>query len=112
MCLLIYGVHAWGRIKKNEEKGLEKIKSDLLKRLLNLLLSTPYTGILMKTGIWPVLARINYLTRIRIRAVLYFAHPLGVKLKIRTERIFIRTSYKSELIVRIQFRTCAERQKY
>ena len=55
-------MRAWGRIKREEEKELEKVGSDMLKRILNLPLSTPYTGILMETGIWPVMARINYAT--------------------------------------------------
>ena len=34
----------------------------MLKRILNLPLSTPYNGVLMETGILPVMARINYAT--------------------------------------------------
>ena len=56
---IFYGIHACGRIKREEEKELEKLQSDMLKRILNLPLSTPYTGVLMETGIWPVMARIN-----------------------------------------------------
>ena len=38
---IFYGIHAWGRIKREEEKELEKLQSDMLKRILNLPLSTP-----------------------------------------------------------------------
>ena len=37
---IFYGIHAWGRIKREEEKELEKLQSGMLKRILNLLLST------------------------------------------------------------------------
>ena len=33
---IFYGIHARGRIKKEEEKELEKIQSDMIKRILNL----------------------------------------------------------------------------
>ena len=45
---IFYGIHAWGRIKRDEEKELEKLQSDMLKRILNLPLNTPYTGIPME----------------------------------------------------------------
>ena len=34
----------------------------MLKRIMNLPLSAPYTGILMETGIWPVIASVNFAT--------------------------------------------------
>ena len=67
---IFYGIHSWGRIKKKEEKELEKVQSYMLKRILNLPLSTPYTGILMETGIWPVIARINYATLMLFHSVI------------------------------------------
>ena len=67
---IFYGTHAWGRIKREEEKELEKLQSDMLKRILNLPLSTPYTGVLIETGIWPVMARINYATLMLFHSVI------------------------------------------
>ena len=42
----------------------------MLKRILNLPLSTPYAGVLMETGIWPVMARINYATLMLFHSVI------------------------------------------
>ena len=63
-------IHAWGRIKREEKKELEKLQSDMLKRILNLPLSTPYTGILMEIGTWPIMARINYATPMLFHSVI------------------------------------------
>ena len=74
---IFYGIHAWGRIKREEEKELEKLQSDMLKRILNLPLSTPYTGILMETGIWPVMARINYASLMLFHSVINCSNRLA-----------------------------------
>ena len=57
MPALIYGIEAWGYIKKEEMKEIDRIKG-----ILKLPVSTAYTGILMETGIWPAEQRIQYAT--------------------------------------------------
>ena len=51
MPTLIYGIEAWGYIKKEEMKEIESIQGKALIRIFELPVSTAYTGILMKTGI-------------------------------------------------------------
>ena len=80
------GIHAWGRIKREEEKELEKLQSDMLKRILNLPLSTPYTGILMKTGIWPVMARINYASLMFFHSVINSSNRLATDIVLQQEK--------------------------
>ena len=48
MPALIYGIEAWGCIKKEEMKKIERIQGKALKRIFKLPLSTAYTGVLMK----------------------------------------------------------------
>ena len=62
MPALIYGIEAWGCIKKEEMKEIERIQGKALKRIFKLPVSTAYTGILMETGIWPAEQRIQYAT--------------------------------------------------
>ena len=82
MCLFI----AWGRIKREEKKELGKLQSDMLKRILNLLLSTSYTGILMETGIWPVMARINYATLTLFHPVINSNNRLATDIVLQQEK--------------------------
>ena len=44
----------WEGTTSREYEQLEKIQSECLKRILNLPVSTPYYGILMETGLWPL----------------------------------------------------------
>ena len=53
MPALICGIEAWGCIKKEEMKEIERIQEKALKRMFKLPVSTAYKGILMETGIWP-----------------------------------------------------------
>ena len=46
---LIYGIEAWGCIKKEEMKEIQIIQGKTLKRISKLPFSTAYTGILMET---------------------------------------------------------------
>ena len=50
MSALIYGIEAWGCIKKEETKEIERIRGKALKTIFKLPLSTAYTGMLMETG--------------------------------------------------------------
>ena len=59
---LTYGIEAWGYIKKEEMKEIERIQGKTLKRIFKLPVSTAYTGILMETGIWHSEQRIQYAT--------------------------------------------------
>ena len=55
----------------------------MLKRILNLPLSTPFTDILMETGIWPVMARISYANLLLFHSVINFDNrpATGIVLK-------------------------------
>ena len=46
---LIYGIEAWGYIKKGK-KGNQRIQGKALRRIFKLSVRTTYTGILMETG--------------------------------------------------------------
>ena len=83
---IFYGIHAWGRIKREEDKELEKLQSDMLKRILNLPLSTPYTGVLMETGIWPVMARINYAILMLFHSVINSKNRLATDIVLQQEK--------------------------
>ena len=52
MSARIYGIEAWGCIKKKEMKEIQRIRGKALKRIFKLPLSTAYTGMLMETGTW------------------------------------------------------------
>ena len=83
---IFYSIHAWGRIKREEEKELEKLRSDMLKRILNLPVSTPYTGILMETGIWPVMARINNATLMLFHSVINSNNRLATDIVLQQKK--------------------------
>ena len=83
---IFYGIHAWGRIKREEEKELEKLQSDMLKRILNLPLSTPHTDVLMETGIWPVMAGINYATPMLFHSAINSNNRLALDIVLQQEK--------------------------
>ena len=58
MPAIITGIEAWGYIKKEETKEIERIQGKVLKRIFKLPLSTAYTEIWMETAIWPAEQRI------------------------------------------------------
>ena len=62
MPAIMYGLEVWGRITSSEMKEITKIQIRALKQILNLPKSTPSTGILFETGIWPVKERVEYST--------------------------------------------------
>ena len=51
---LVNDLEVWEGTTSREYEQLEKIQSECLKRILNLPVSTPYYGILMETGLWPL----------------------------------------------------------
>ena len=57
---LTYNLHVWEGTTPKEMKELEKLQAESLKKILNLPNSTPYMGILVETGIWPVEQSIWY----------------------------------------------------
>ena len=59
---LIYVIEAWGYIRKEEIKEIDRIQGKALKRILKLPVCTAYTGTLMETGIWPTEQKIQYTT--------------------------------------------------
>ena len=58
----------------------------MLKRILNPPLSTPYTGVLMDTGIWPVMARINYATLMLFHSVINSNNRLSTDIALQQEK--------------------------
>ena len=59
---ILYGIEAWGYLKKEEIKELERLQGKALKRIFHLPISTSNIGILMETGIWPVEQKLQYAT--------------------------------------------------
>ena len=62
-CLMpahVYGMKAWKKLSKAEIQNLEKIQGKDLKRIFSLPITTPYIGLIIETGLWPVEQRIKY----------------------------------------------------
>ena len=49
---------------------IEKIKNQSLMKILQLPVTTPSTGLLMETGIWPAKERIEYSTLMLIHSII------------------------------------------
>ena len=67
---ILYGFKAWGKILKSEMQAIEKIQNQSLKKILQLPVTTPSTGLLMETGIWPAKERIEYSTLMIIHSII------------------------------------------
>ena len=59
---LLYGMEAWKRLSKTEVQDLEKLKTKALKRIFSLPITTPYTGLIIETKVWPAEKRMNYIS--------------------------------------------------
>ena len=57
---MYYNIEAWSNMRKIDEERLEVIQGKLLKKLLKLPKSTPYWGILIESGMWPIKWQIVY----------------------------------------------------
>ena len=57
-----------GEILKSEMQAIEKLQNQSLKKILQLPVTTPSTGLLMETGIWPSKRRIEYSTLMLIHS--------------------------------------------
>ena len=62
MTALTYGMAAWANKRSVKIREIEKIRGKALKRIFQLPVSTTYTGIIMKAGIWPAEQKIQYAT--------------------------------------------------
>ena len=62
MTPLTYRMEAWANIRAMGMRQMEKIQEKALKRIFQLPVSTTYTGIIMKTRIWPAEPKIQYAT--------------------------------------------------
>ena len=51
---IFYNIEAWTNLRKSDKERLEVIQGKTLKKLLRLPKSTPYWGLLIELGIWPV----------------------------------------------------------
>ena len=60
MPALLYGMEAWKKLSKAEIQNPEKIQGKALKRIFSLLITTPYTGPIIETGVWPAEQIMNY----------------------------------------------------
>ena len=67
---ILYGFKAWGKILKSEMQAIEKIQNQSLKKILQLPVTTPSTGLLMETGIWPAKERIEHSTLMLIHSII------------------------------------------
>ena len=67
---ILYGFEVWGKILKSEMQAIEKIQNQSLKKILQLPVPTPSTGLLMETGIWPAKERIEYSTMMLIHSII------------------------------------------
>ena len=50
---ILYNLEAWVGMSEKEIEELESIQGKILRKLLELMVSTSYKGILMEIGIWP-----------------------------------------------------------
>ena len=53
-------IETWGAIQENEMKELEGIQYKMLRGMLEQKITTPYWGLIAKSGIWPVKNRTEY----------------------------------------------------
>ena len=51
MPALLHGMEAWKKLSKAEIQQLEKIQGKALKRIFSLLITTPYIGLIIETGV-------------------------------------------------------------
>ena len=57
-------------MSKSEMQPIEKIQNQSLKKILQLQVTIPSTGLLKETGIWPEKERIEYLTLMLIHSII------------------------------------------
>ena len=65
---------------------LEKIQANQLRALLYMEKTTPYTGILMETGIWPIRKKIEYQTMMMYFSLINSDNKRLAKLVIQQQR--------------------------
>ena len=59
MPALTYNMEAWTHYGPRESKKLEQVHAKLLRVIFNDLNNTPYTGLIMESGIWPIMNEIE-----------------------------------------------------
>ena len=57
---LFHHIETWSKITKRDMEELEKIQSNILKKITEQRITTPYFGLLAELGIWPVETQIEY----------------------------------------------------
>ena len=57
---ILHRFEAWRKISKSEMQAIEEIQNQSLKKILQLPVTTPSTGLLMEAGIWQAKERIEY----------------------------------------------------
>ena len=60
MPALLCEMEAWKKFSKAEIQNLEKSQRKALKKIFSLPITTPYIGLIIETGLWPVEQRIKY----------------------------------------------------
>ena len=54
-------MESWKKLSKAEIQQLEKNQGKPLKRIFNLLVSTPYIQLIIETGVWPPEQKITHM---------------------------------------------------
>ena len=67
---ILYGFEVWEEILKSEMRPTKKIQNQPLKKILQLPVAAPPTGLLMETGIWPAKEEIEYSTLMIIHSII------------------------------------------
>ena len=57
---IFHNIEAWSSINKNEMDELEKIQANIIKRICEQRVTTPYYGLISELGIWPVKNQVEY----------------------------------------------------
>ena len=86
MPALLYGMEAWKKLSKAEIQIVEKIQGKALKRIFRLLITTPYIGLIIETGVWPAEKTVNYSSLMLYHNIISSSKDRLVKLIILEQR--------------------------
>ena len=70
---LFANIETWGKISEKDLKQLEGIQAKVLRGIFRQIATTPYWGLLAKSGIWPVENRIEY------RKIMLYHNIINIK---------------------------------
>ena len=78
-------MEAW-KLSKAEIQKLQKMQGKALKRIFSLPITTPYTGLIIETGVWPAEQRINYSSLMLYHNIINGSKDRLVKQRIKEQR--------------------------